>query len=183
MRRLRGGDFHLKHEQDDSGLVLVKPKPGKCLCGKRPFFGGKVRAKVNGFERVIAFKPGYLCERWEANPQDPGSHGRHGSEVLFLLVGKAGVVQFLIYTGWHVSRDPLPQSQWRSMAADLGYHSRKPHYDGQGARTDCPWLPKGTKCYYDGSGLNAEEPWKLLRDEGEEAMWSYLEDYYRGVFA
>lgn len=64
------------------------------------------------------------------------------------------------------------------MAADLGYHWPSPQYDGQNRLEDCPLFDDG-HCYYDGSSLDAEEPWRLLREEGDEALWQHLEDYWR----
>ncbi|HEX9833460.1 MAG TPA: hypothetical protein VGA66_10330 [Mycobacterium sp.] len=99
----------------------------------------------------------------------------------FVLIGDAGAVQFVVYTGWMLNE--TPENGWgRVMAADLGYHSPVPRYEDQAMLTDdCEYL--GNKpCYYDGSTLNAELPWRILRHEGGKALWTYLEDYYRSKF-
>lgn len=45
----------------------------------------------------------------------------------------------------------------------------------------CPYLD-GKPCYYDGSGLHAERVYDLLLNQGEEAVWKYLEKYYQDTF-
>jgi hypothetical protein len=96
------------------------------------------------------------------------------------------------------------------MAADLGYHSRVPMYEGQepmgstnykfdideskeglerfqstqtatGTFTPCQYLD-GAPCYYDGSGLHAEKVLQMLVEEGGEAVWAYMEACYHEQF-
>lgn len=139
------------------------------------------------FKREIVFRPAY------DKTNDPsGNYGVHGAELAFYLHGPEGVVQFLIYTNWHLKHvqesldarmdSRFPHLSCHPMPADLGYHSPKPHYEGQTMmRGDCPIL--NGPCYYDGSTLNAEPVYWKLVGEGEEAMWKELEDYYQQVFA
>jgi hypothetical protein len=92
------------------------------------------------------------------------------------------------------------------MPADIGYHSPKPIYEGQtrmgenkfdfanAGKNGLPTMttakeediPKceylGVPCYYDGSSLNAEKYWNILRNEGSEAVWDALEEYYCDIF-
>jgi len=86
-------------------------------------------------QRKISWEPAY--DKRHADPQK--NYGVHGLTMRFLVSGKLGTVQFLLYTNWllastrkdfdqfeKVSRfllDPLP--------ADIGYHSRVPRYEGQ----------------------------------------------------
>jgi hypothetical protein len=72
----------------------------------------------------------------------------------------------------------------KPMAADLGYHSPYPMYEGHeewGGRMECDLLDGGV-CYYDGSGLNAEEPWRILRHDGEAAFWRFMDCYWLETF-
>ena len=114
-------------------------------------------------------------------PGSGGSHGRHSVELCWyvsdtLPTGETAVVQFLVYTGWML--DATPQRAWGNpMAADIGFHWPFPQYRGQEPMDNCHLLDGG-HCYYDGSGLNAEEPWRLLREEGDEALWAHLEGYW-----
>ncbi len=92
----------------------------------------------------------------------------------------------------------------RPMAADIGYHSPKPLYEGQtpirkvirpfkfedgvvteaiyGESIPCPYV--GNECYYDGSSLAAEEFYKILLRDGllEESIWNKLEEVYNNEF-
>lgn len=72
--------------RDEAIAVLdgIKRIGRPCCCGD-VYYPAKVRASVNGFERCITFRPGYIC------PQSGGnSHGRHGMEMLFMLKGDKG---------------------------------------------------------------------------------------------
>lgn len=85
-------------------------------------------------------------------------------------------------------------------AADVGYHSKVPRYEGQmpirkvvkwgekngdtwtetvwGDPTPCEYT--GGNCYYDGSGLQAEELWlKVLNARNTDIIWMELEDRYK----
>ena len=140
---------------------------------------------MSEFERRITFDPAYDCIR--VQPCVHGSdkcrgtnahgHGVHGVDMRWFLIGPAGVVQFVVYTGWHL--DVTPPAPHGPMAADLGYHWPTPRYQEQTAM-QCDLLSAG-HCYYDGSGLNAKHPWRILREQGSEAVWSYLEDYYESL--
>lgn len=136
--------------------------------------------------REIKMTPAY--DKRSADPNK--NYGIHGVDMYWYVKGPLGAVQFVIYTGWMLDRieremeyrdyDPIKFSVTRPMPADLGYHSPRPHYDGQGCMS-CQLLPEG-KCYYDGSSLNAEIVYRILREEGSDAVWSYLENYYQQVF-
>lgn len=149
----------------------------KCSCNKKEFFPAKVRVNVNGFERIVSFKTGYECEIPYSNGK---SHGRHGMELIFVLKGEKGSIQFLVYTHWMPSWDGFmsQNEKFDVMPADIGRHAYKPKYEGELKREKCNWLD-GKPCYYDGSGLQAEEVFKVFVKKGEEAMWSELESYYK----
>lgn len=143
-------------------------------------------------ERIIEFDPAFD----RRDPVPSKNYGIHSVTLRFILKGELGAVQFIVYTNWHLpsvtkERDlkaltePLDQIQlnvlFRPMAADLGYHSRKPMYDDQEMLSDkCPVLDG--VCYYDGSGLNAQPVFEILLKEGGEGVWSRLEEEYHTVF-
>lgn len=148
-------------------------------------------------EHIIRFEPGYDCIRFECasdskdcKPNSGGSHGRHGLQIRFVVKGEEGAVQFLLYTSWlpqqmlESSIGSLAIFDWGSgspIPADLGYHSKTPHYENQKPITDeCEFFDG--PCYYDGSGLNAAHAMYALVNGGDEALWKFLEDYYRTVF-
>jgi len=119
-------------------------------------------------KRKIEFTPA-----WDKKERDLGIHS---VEIKFLVSGKHGAVQFLIYTGWFLPENDV---NMKPIAADLGYHSYRPLYDGQEVmQKDCSYLD-GKPCYYEGSGLHAEKPWELLLKHGEEKLWEYLELQYK----
>lgn len=137
------------------------------------------------FRRMVRFEPGHDCLRFECRhgsatciPGTGGSHGRHGLQIRFVLKGDKGAIQFLLMTDW----TPEPTHETRFiMPADIGYHAKEPQYDDQEAMDDdCEYT--GGVCYYDGSGLKAEEPFRVLCNEGDEALWQYLEAVYRSRF-
>ena len=133
-------------------------------------------------KRDIVISPAY-----DKRSSIPGkNYGIHNAEIRFLLTGPKGVVQFVASTGWdlpHVAQELEANHKYKSKAwgTDLGYHSRKPRYEGQLAMGDCPYLG-GKPCYYDGSTLNAELVFNLMVSEGHEAVWKRLEDYYNELF-
>lgn len=123
-------------------------------------------------------------------------YGIHGVDMQWLLEGPKGVIQFIVFTNWH-----LPETQERldrkSAGADLvtlralyhpqpagiGYHSYVPLRDWQKEPTtkSCKYLD-GAPCYYDGSILRAESFFKLLVEKGHKAVWQKMEDYYQETF-
>lgn len=106
-------------------------------------------------------------------------YGIHCAEMRFYLKGNAGVVQFVLYTGWYL---PHNQREFdRPMPADLGYHSLKPMYNGHYPTEKCPFL-NGKTCYYDGSGLNAERIFDVLLYKGSDGVWEELKAYYHELF-
>ena len=150
---------------------------------------------MDQLEHLVMFEAGHDCITFECKfnskeckPGEGGSHGKHGLTIRFLVKGKEGVVQFVLYTGW------LPRDKkgigWTSpgmanrypMPADLGYHSRVPMFEGQGVASEsCEYLD-GAPCFYDGSTLSAIDAMYCLVNGGHEALWKFLDDYYAHVF-
>ena len=139
-------------------------------------------------KREIRFEPGHDCIRFECHfnrpgcaPGQGGSHGVHGLQMRFLLIGEKGAVQFLLGTGWLPEPDQfLPKANIGPFPMDLGYHSPTQRYAGQ-TTMNCDVI-EGGKFYFDGSSLNAEEPFRVLCNWGIEALWEYLEAYYRTTY-
>jgi hypothetical protein len=139
-------------------------------------------------ERIVTFEPAY-----DKRSTIPGkNYGIHGVEILFLLKGDRGAVQFRLYTNWqlpHVqaetAKQPLnrrdPHVFCRPRPTDLGYHSPVPRYEDQTMLTeDCQHI--GGPCYYDGSSLNAYPVFDRLLAEGDKGVWEALEAYYHSTF-
>lgn len=156
----------------------------ECNCNKKEFFPAKATFEENGFKHVVSFSPGFICEKWVADPTDGSNHGKGSVDLLFIVSNESGAIQFRLMCGWY--------PDWKDdrygrrggvtpMPSDLGYHSLTPRYDGQETMGKCRWL--GDKeCYYDGSALNAEEPFDILISKGESALWAFLEEYHKTIF-
>jgi hypothetical protein len=146
--------------------------------------------------REVKFISGYNCIDFPCKFENkciPGnSHGKHGMEIGFYFHGEKGVVQFKLSTGWvpyyskkseigvrTVKKDNL--CNYFPQPTDLGYHSYVPLYKGQASMGACPFLG-GKECYYDGSSLNSQDAFYVLVNCGEEALWKFLEGYYKSVF-
>lgn len=113
--------------------------------------------------------------------------GIHGVEMCWYVKGPEGAVQFILYTNWqlkHIQEEFDARIETRHphlfchpQPADIGYHSRVPHYEGhEPMKEDCEVI--GGKCYYDGSSLQANDFYNILVQEGGEALWKALEVRY-----
>ena len=142
------------------------------------------------FTKEVTFYPAFD----RRNPEPSKNSGIHGVEIIFVLKGKKGATQFVIYTNWFL---PSVQKEqyWKGnissrlkygspepMGADIGYHSLTPQYKGQTKTKDnCPYLD-GKPCYYDGSSLRADEFIPAFLAGGSDAVWKMLEEDYRRRF-
>jgi hypothetical protein len=144
--------------------------------------------------KEITFEPAFD----KRNSDPTKNYGIHGVNVRFLYGDKnKGVVQFLLYTNWHLpnvrseaKNDPssivaierYPFEFWQApMPADLGFHSPHPQYEDQYKMDSCDVLNQGF-CYYDGSGLNAQRTFETLIEKGSEGVWKELEEYWKKLF-
>jgi hypothetical protein len=130
-----------------------------------------------------------------ANMEPIKIHGRRPAVMRFYVGGPKGIVQFVGSTDWHKHLDDeknpyrslghqrfeciVEQSTLGPSGWDLGYHSKKPMYEGH-MKNECDLIKSG--CYYDGSSLNAGPVFRMLVEQGSEAVFAYLEDYYKQVF-
>ena len=141
-------------------------------------------------ERIITFEKGYNCIEYECaydsercRPNSSGSHGLHGMNIRFVLKGDDGAVQFVLYTPFLPTEKSYLEQKGNSwMPADLGYHAKKPQYDGQKITDQQCQYCDGEPCYYDGSSQNAEDAYKTFVRAGEEDLWRFLDEYYNCVF-
>ena len=148
-------------------------------------------------KREVKFLSGYNCIdfpcKFYKKCKPSNSHGKHGIEIVFYVHGEQGVVQFKLSTNWVPYKSIASNIGYRAvhidksiadlypMPTDLGFHSRKPMYEGHTSMNKCNLLD-GNKCYYDGSSLNANDAFYVLVNCGEEELWRFLEQYYRSVF-
>lgn len=144
----------------------------------------RLRRPIVTLERIIRFEPA-----WDKRSTDPKkNYGIHGVELLMLVRGEHGAVQFRLSTNWQLPQVAKEEEvygknvSYHPIPIDLGYHSYVPRYEGQESiDLKCECLG-GKPCYYDGSTLNAERPWKLLVEQGSDAVWEFLEARYRVIF-
>lgn len=137
-------------------------------------------------KQSITFNPAY--DKRSAKPNE--NYGIHGVGMVWLLEGELGVVQFIVFTHWHLPHiqaemdlEPLnsvPYMFHKPQPVDVGYHSPKPMCEGQ-TEMKCDKLPSG-KCYYDGSSLQATTVFNILLAEGSVGVWKELERRYVGLF-
>ena len=148
-------------------------------------------------EHQVKFIRGYDCMtfpcRFDKKCTPGNSHGKHGMEMLFLVKGEKGAVQFVMSTGWMPFHSPqdkigvrriqkMELSDYYPMPTDLGYHSYKPHYENHTPMKGACSVLDGAECYYDGSSLNCNDAYYAFVNGGEEALWDFLEQYYACVF-
>lgn len=152
---------------------------------------------MSELKRIVKFIRGHNCQDFECihghddcYPGSPGFHGLHGMNIYFALKGDKGVVLFTLFTGWLPTPEPKKDSidyitpntgSAGPMPADLGHHSYEPLYEGQYAHENCEFLD-GKTCYYSRSSLNAIPAYWTLVNAGEEALWKFLEQYYKCVY-
>lgn len=151
-----------------------------------------MKENVNGFERELK-----IAEAWDKTDSDPKkNYGIHGMDMRFYLKGPKGVIQFILYTNWHLphnEKDLLRKMDEKHedshfvhalfcpMPADIGYHSPTPLYEGQTETSGCHLL-EGGKCYYDGSSLYADTIYNIFVAGGDDALWAQLEKEYHERF-
>jgi hypothetical protein len=147
-------------------------------------------------EHIVRFERGFDCIKFECawgrdmcKPGTGGSHGRHGLNIRFVVKGDDGAVQFLLYTGWtpqHATPSDIfvRDCNWSGtpFPADLGYHSKTPHFEGHEPSIESCEFCDGKPCYCDGSILNANDAMYALVNGGEDALWEFLDAYYESVF-
>lgn len=117
------------------------------------------------------------------HPDPRKDYGIRGMELIFILKGELGAVNFTFYTCQHlksVSAELFSGNRqynpFRGMAAGINYHSPKPMYDGQDSM-ECDILPEG-QCYCDGSTTQAAEFENKFLAGGDAVVWPMLEQRY-----
>lgn len=153
--------------------------------------------KKEVFEKIVNFSKPY-----DKRHEDPKKNYGIGSiRIWFILKGKKGAVQVLFNTPFYLPKtiDEYKKIGNKGQTApsdlrdedghakgfdcwDVGYHSPKPMYKGH-SKSDCNIFKKGF-CYYDGSSLRGRDDCLVEKfyENGQDAIWSYLEDYYYSVF-
>lgn len=143
--------------------------------------------QVGEFTRSLTLVPAFD----KTHPDPKKNYGVHGMDMRFVLKGPLGATQFVVFTNMmlkHVreqqyARVDTSRPYWYCIfeptGADIGYHSPKPRYEGQ---QPMPCEILGGECYYDGSSLAADEFLETFLSQGEDAVWTMLEDRYNELF-
>ena len=131
--------------------------------------------------RRVRFSPAWDCVQVQpcVKGVEQCRHGRHGVEVAFDLVGPGGAVTFVVFSGWYVDATPDLGRASRAGASHISLHlpeQEQSYFDNQ---QDCDLLPEG-RCWGDVTFTGARTPWRLLREEGEDAMWAHLATWLPG---
>ena len=140
------------------------------------------------FERIVKVTPAY--DRRDPDPHK--NYGIHGAHLLFVLKGEFGAVAFDIGTNWYLPHvaDELRHNEYlysgksffEPTPYSIGYHSPKPMYeDHHMSAVECEYLD-GKSCYFGDSVTYSDVPFKILVSEGSEAMWAWMENYYKERF-
>lgn len=123
-------------------------------------------------QKIIQFKPAFD----KRDPDPSKNYGIHCMDIYMVLKGEKGAISFCIYTGWY-----LPQNQENSArprGACICYHSPKAKYeDQQISQEECEYLDN-KPCYCDCSYIAADELFEQFVAQGEEVVWSELQDRY-----
>tara|TARA_R100001086_G_scaffold214519_2_gene130583 strand:- start:4590 stop:5039 length:450 start_codon:yes stop_codon:yes gene_type:complete len=144
-------------------------------------------------EKTIEFTPAFD----KRNPDPKKNYGIHGCNMLMVLSGSLGAVHFILFTHWHLpsieeESKTAPDSVTYKhhypftyvnapLPAEIGYHSPVPMREGQKPVTNCKWI-KGGNCYSDINSTMAKKVFNILREEGSDGVWKFLEKQYVSQF-
>lgn len=143
-----------------------------------------------GFERCQVSMPGYR----DPGPKNGAYCGIHGMELLWLLRGPKGAIDFSIATNW------LPGevgTSWRwsdegkrefartrsthdlfPSGMGIGIHALTKQYEDQYSRDDCMLFGEPRKCYVDRMGLLSDELMVEWSKEGDRVVWERLKELH-----
>jgi hypothetical protein len=155
----------------------------------------------NGVSRKVIILPAY--DKRDPNPNN--SYGTNAMMLVFGIDGPDGCVRFQINTGWnlpHIQKEVIQrykdeivsiieqqdENEWKYMynpflphPSDLSYHSHEALAPGEFHSDHCEWL-SGTQCWFYGTSSEAKKVFDIMVRDGDEAMWKFLEDFYRDTF-
>jgi len=154
-------------------------------------------------KREIKFFPAY--DRTHPDPKK--NYGVNCLELRFLVLGERGIVEFQLLTNWYNEQvenrrfarikidiisgkeDYLVRHFNAPYPADVCYYSlTRMSEDDAFFDSGVSYVFDNSPCFYgykytDDDGLVAKDrAFRLLVDFGEDALWKYLESYYKEVF-
>jgi hypothetical protein len=147
-------------------------------------------------ERIVSFMPAFD----KRNPDPSKNYGIGAVRCIMALKGSKGAITFTFSTGIYLdstmqeyAKDGrlTPEISYGNryfilnspMGYDVGYHSGRKHFNGQGiSQRKCEWR-NGKPCYCDGSALRADEWMKILIENGSDEIWRMMEEDYNVEFS
>lgn len=152
--------------------------------------------------RKLIFIPAF--DRTDPDPKK--DYGVGCLELLFMVMGEKGVVQLQLLTQWYLPHVMKRRLEWLKRDVRMGKedflleHFIEPNpidlcyfslvrnnedetffEEGLSYLGNIPYY-YGYKYYDDEQRVAKEVAFRKLVDEGDEALWKYLEDYYVEVF-
>ena len=134
----------------------------------------KINKPKSLLTRQLEFEPAYD----KRDPDPRKNYGIHGVNMRWILKGKLGAVQFLLYTNWQLPEvreeygstiEKVSRFLLEPLPADIGYHSRVPLYAGQSP------VRKITNIRREKINVNGEElEMPVIDKEFEPAACMYL---------
>lgn len=127
--------------------------------------------------------------RWEhaydkRDPDPSKNYGIRGMGLVFMLKGKEGVIQFVIFTDWHIASvraETRVGKNFGPLPADVGFHCYTQQYGAEYHSKSCSVL-EDKECFYEGSSLAADDVFNVFTEKGEHAMWTELLNRYNAYF-
>lgn len=144
-------------------------------------------------EKIVKVFPAW--DKRNSNPHK--NYGINPADMIFVLKGELGAVDFCMNTGWHLPhvKKELEVSQVKRIqdgdtqfpfllvegrGSSLGWHSRIRNEDYEIERHDCEYT--GGTCYSDVSYSSGDELFNILVQFGTESLWKRLEQEYINAF-
>jgi hypothetical protein len=113
-------------------------------------------------EKIIEISPAFD----KRHPDLSKNCGIHGCDILFVLKGELGAINFIVYTNWHLSHVVVE-------------NKNKPwsYFQPTGGYITCEYTGGG--CYSVDSSIDL---FSILVSGGTPALWSELEEIYKSKF-
>lgn len=139
------------------------------------------RAIAGDLARVIWFADGF-DDRGPKGCQHEKSddHGISAVRVHFTLIGPLSAVTFDVSSGWYPSTvwaRGAPRGVLKPDGGAISLCYAEPRWKDHTKRESCPWLLGVEGCYPDVSYLAGDDAFRTLTDEGQDALWLYLETW------
>lgn len=133
------------------------------------------------FEKIVHITPAY-------DSRNKGG-GIGNCKLVMVVKGPKGAVTFTMGTAWYLPAtfewkqtciERTGIESWETKGYAVGYCSPVQLHDYDEPRENCDWL--GCTCYGSIGFSISDEVKDILIKEGSDAVWKWLENYYRQIF-